>query len=172
MKTQIVVQGVGGQGVVLVSRLLAESARIAGTPVFTYEIHGMSQRGGSVKAWVKLGPFRSPVVTGLGDILLCLYEPDLWGGLSLVRRDGLVLLNAAELPEGKLDAIRRGGFRFVLFDGDGEAKKRGVGRSSNLVMAREMIRHSDCVPVSAARSALEALIRDPISRAANMALFD
>ncbi|MDH3344895.1 MAG: 2-oxoacid:acceptor oxidoreductase family protein, partial [Desulfobacteraceae bacterium] len=48
MRQQIVISGVGGQGVLFVTRLLAEAAIMKGFSVFTSETHGMAQRGGTV----------------------------------------------------------------------------------------------------------------------------
>ena len=54
-KTKILVAGVGGQGVVFLTNLLVKSALFANIPVATSEIHGLSQRGGSVTAGITLG---------------------------------------------------------------------------------------------------------------------
>ncbi|MCX5883025.1 MAG: 2-oxoacid:acceptor oxidoreductase family protein, partial [Deltaproteobacteria bacterium] len=48
IKQQIIISGVGGQGVLFVTRLLAEAAMMKGYPVLTSETHGMAQRGGTV----------------------------------------------------------------------------------------------------------------------------
>jgi len=48
VKQQVIISGVGGQGVLFVTRLLAEAAINKGLPVFTSETHGMAQRGGTV----------------------------------------------------------------------------------------------------------------------------
>jgi indolepyruvate ferredoxin oxidoreductase beta subunit len=62
MKQQIVISGVGGQGVLFVTRLLAEAAILKGLPVFTSETHGMAQRGGTVLSHLKVGSFSSPLI--------------------------------------------------------------------------------------------------------------
>jgi indolepyruvate ferredoxin oxidoreductase beta subunit len=59
---QIVISGVGGQGVLFVTRLLAEAAIIKGISVFTSETHGMAQRGGTVLSHLKVGNFSSPLI--------------------------------------------------------------------------------------------------------------
>ena len=53
IRQQIVISGVGGQGVLFVTRLLAEAAILKGFSVFTSETHGMAQRGGTVSADLK-----------------------------------------------------------------------------------------------------------------------
>ena len=70
---QIVISGVGGQGVLFVTRLLAEAAILKGLRVFTSETHGMAQRGGTVLSHLKVGPFSSPLIrSGNADGLLAL----------------------------------------------------------------------------------------------------
>lgn len=72
----IVIAGVGGQGVLLASKVLAESALACGMDVKQNEVHGMAQRGGSVISFVRIGDLvNSPVVMpGSADILLS-FEP-------------------------------------------------------------------------------------------------
>ncbi len=62
MRQQIVISGVGGQGVLFVTRLLAEAAIMKGMSVFTSETHGMAQRGGTVLSHLKIGNFSSPLI--------------------------------------------------------------------------------------------------------------
>jgi len=70
---QIVISGVGGQGVLFVTRLLAEAAILKGLRVFTSETHGMAQRGGTVLSHLKVGAFSSPLIrAGNADGLLAL----------------------------------------------------------------------------------------------------
>ena len=61
-RQQIVISGVGGQGVLFVTGLLAEAAILKGLRVFTSETHGMAQRGGTVLSHLKVGSFSSPLI--------------------------------------------------------------------------------------------------------------
>jgi indolepyruvate ferredoxin oxidoreductase beta subunit len=72
----IVIAGVGGQGVLLASKVLAESALASGMDVKQNEVHGMAQRGGSVISFVRIGDqVHSPVVMpGTADLLIS-FEP-------------------------------------------------------------------------------------------------
>lgn len=72
----IVIAGVGGQGVLMASRVLSESALASGMDVKQNEVHGMAQRGGSVISFVRIGEqVNSPVVTpGTADLLIS-FEP-------------------------------------------------------------------------------------------------
>ena len=78
MKQQIIVSGLGGQGALTVTRLLAEAAAALGLEVITSETHGMAQRGGTVISMVKVGPFRGPLIpAGAADVGLFLHEKNL-----------------------------------------------------------------------------------------------
>lgn len=72
----IVIAGVGGQGVLLASKVLAESALASGMDVKQNEVHGMAQRGGSVISFVRIGKevFSPVVIPGTADILIS-FEP-------------------------------------------------------------------------------------------------
>ena len=62
MKQQIIVSGLGGQGALTLTRLLAEAAAAMGLSVITSETHGMAQRGGTVISMIKVGPFQGPLI--------------------------------------------------------------------------------------------------------------
>jgi indolepyruvate ferredoxin oxidoreductase beta subunit len=59
---QLIISGRGGQGVLTITRLLAETAAALALEVITAETHGMAQRGGSVISMVKVGPFMGPLI--------------------------------------------------------------------------------------------------------------
>jgi len=70
-KTNIVITGVGGQGVITASDILGKAAVKAGVDVFVSEVHGMAQRGGSVNCCVRLGDVSGPLVpNGEADVIL------------------------------------------------------------------------------------------------------
>jgi indolepyruvate ferredoxin oxidoreductase beta subunit len=73
VRQQIIISGIGGQGVLFLTRLLAEAAINKGIPVFTSETHGMAQRGGTVISYFKAGNFTSPLIRpGRADGILSL----------------------------------------------------------------------------------------------------
>lgn len=77
MKTDIVLSGVGGQGVLSMAAIIAEATRYEGLHVKQGEVHGMSQRGGSVRAFLRISdePVQSDhIATGTADMILSL-EP-------------------------------------------------------------------------------------------------
>ena len=70
-KVNIVITGVGGQGVITAANILGKAAVNAGVNVFVSEVHGMAQRGGSVNCTVRLGNVTGPLVaSGTADVIL------------------------------------------------------------------------------------------------------
>jgi indolepyruvate ferredoxin oxidoreductase beta subunit len=121
---QIVISGVGGQGVLFVTRLMAEAAIRKGLPVLTSETHGMAQRGGTVISHLKVGAYTSPLIrTGQADVLLAMKDE---GAPSMATTctvtDGRSS-TAPRLPTG-------GG----ELDADGLAHQIGNPRAVNLVV--------------------------------------
>ena len=96
MKQQIIVSGLGGQGAVTLTRLLAEAALALGLPVLTSETHGMAQRGGTVISMIKVGPFRGPLIPpGAADLGLILYDKNLPVHRHYLKPDGIRVVNSA-----------------------------------------------------------------------------
>jgi len=93
---QLVISGVGGQGILFVTRLLADVAISQGLSVLTSETHGMAQRGGIVISHLKIGPFSSPLVRpGQADGLLSLRGETVPLHRHFLRPDGWVVANSA-----------------------------------------------------------------------------
>jgi indolepyruvate ferredoxin oxidoreductase beta subunit len=102
--TNVVLAGLGGQGVIKASDILADAALRAGLDVKKSEIHGMSQRGGSVTSDVRFGTkVRSPMVPrGEADFLVVLAASEVEVARPLLRPGGVILspdlIPDAELP--------------------------------------------------------------------------
>jgi len=94
---QIVISGVGGQGVLFVTRLMAEAAIRKGLPVLTSETHGMAQRGGTVISHLKVGDFASPLIrTGHADLLLAMKAEGAIQHGHYLHRDGRAVVNGTD----------------------------------------------------------------------------
>jgi indolepyruvate ferredoxin oxidoreductase beta subunit len=94
MKKQIIVSGLGGQGAVTLTRLLAEAAIAMGLPVITSETHGMAQRGGTVISMVKVGNFHGPLIpAGAADLGLILQEKNVAVHGHYVKPGGTLVVN-------------------------------------------------------------------------------
>jgi indolepyruvate ferredoxin oxidoreductase beta subunit len=105
MKQQIVVSGIGGQGVLFVTRILAEAAVEMGLEVLTSETHGMAMRGGTVISHVKVGPFTSPLIpSGQADIGLFLHAGNMEVHRPFMKPEGLLYVNSAQPGGGAIDA--------------------------------------------------------------------
>jgi indolepyruvate ferredoxin oxidoreductase beta subunit len=146
--TNILLVGVGGQGILLASEILAEAFMIAGFDVKKSEIHGMSQRGGSVVSHVRFGKkVYSPVVPeGEGDILFgfelletCRYLHLLRPGARVVANDfriqpPSVLLGQVRYPDNLQEKIATRFPDFQLVDGLKIATETGNPRVANTVL--------------------------------------
>lgn len=96
MNKNIIVCGVGGQGIVLASRLLAAAAMAKGAPVLTTETIGMAQRGGSVFSHVRIGEGAySPLVPkGEADLIIGFEPSEAVRNLPYLKKDGAVVVSA------------------------------------------------------------------------------
>jgi len=98
---RIVIAGVGGQGTLLASRLLAQSAIEAELSVKIGETYGMAQRGGPVMSHVQIGGNVSgpQICPGEADVLLGLEEGEaVRRGVTYLKEGGLALVNSRRLP--------------------------------------------------------------------------
>jgi indolepyruvate ferredoxin oxidoreductase beta subunit len=146
--TNILLVGVGGQGILLASEILSEAAMLAGFDVKKSEIHGMSQRGGSVVSHVRYGKeVFSPIVPeGEGDILFGFELMETCRSLPLLRQGGAVVANDLQIsppsvlmgqeayPEGLAERIRLQFHDFLLVDGQKLATDAGNQRAANTVL--------------------------------------
>jgi indolepyruvate ferredoxin oxidoreductase beta subunit len=101
--TNVILAGLGGQGVIKASDILCDAAVRAGYDVKKAEVHGMSQRGGSVTSDVRFGPkVLSPMVPrGEADFLLVLAPSEVEVTRPLLKPGG-VLIAPSLVPEGEL----------------------------------------------------------------------
>ncbi len=102
--TNIVVAGLGGQGVLKASDILAEVAFLSGLDVKKSEIHGMSQRGGSVSSDVRFGPrvFSPMVPEGEADYLLVTQEDQVAINVGLLAKKNGILIRPSQVETGQL----------------------------------------------------------------------
>ena len=100
MKFDILIAGVGGQGVVLASRMLALAALKAGFHVSTAETIGMAQREGSVSSHIRIGNETSGSLIPIGqaDLLLGFEPAETVRNLPYLRKGGRILVNTHDIP--------------------------------------------------------------------------
>lgn len=108
MKQQIIVSGIGGQGVLFLTRVIAQVAVDREIPVLTSETHGMAQRGGTVLSTIKVGDFAGPLIrSGQADLGLLLWEANLTVHDSLLKEEGIWVVNSATTGKGiRIDAAQ------------------------------------------------------------------
>ena len=99
--TNVVLAGLGGQGVLTAADILAEAAFLAGLDVKQSEIHGMSQRGGSVISEVRFGRkvFSPMVPSGQADFLVVLEASQMDINRPVLRKNGLLIMPAHIAPK-------------------------------------------------------------------------
>lgn len=94
MKLDILLVGVGGQGILTTSNILARAALKAGVNVVTAETHGMAQRGGSVEVHVRLGDVYAPLIpVGGADYAISLEPVEILRYTQYLNEDTTVILN-------------------------------------------------------------------------------
>ena len=100
MTKSILLVGVGGQGTILASKILTLGLMEAGYDVKMSEIHGMSQRGGSVSSQVRYGEkVYSPVIEkGAADIVVAFEKMEALRALDYLKEDGVLVVNDVEIP--------------------------------------------------------------------------
>ncbi len=147
--SRLVIAGVGGQGVLSAARWLGDAAVLAGQNVRIGQLHGMSQRGGSVQATVLFGPGESSFIRrGSAEMLLALEPLELArsadklapGARALVSSGQVVPFTLAQQGAAYPDAseifasVRARGIELLVIDGPDLAARAAAPRSLNVVM--------------------------------------
>lgn len=125
---QIIISGLGGQGVLFITKLLAGAAMARNFQVMTSETHGMAQRGGNVISYLKIGDFSGPLIRpGKADALIALKEESFFHHNYFLKAGGFGVVNSPSDP---------GAHAFSVFSGDALklAEEGGSPQSVNVVM--------------------------------------
>ena len=138
----IMIVGVGGQGSLLASRIIGNVLLSQGFDVKVSEVHGMSQRGGSVVTYVKYGDkVYSPVIEkGEADIIVSfeLLEAARW--ISYLKKGGHLITSTQTLdpmpviPENIIEKIKNLGIDIIAADALALAEEAGNAKASNVVL--------------------------------------
>lgn len=146
--TSIMIVGVGGQGTLLASRILGHALLSQGYDVKVSEVHGMSQRGGSVVTYVKYGSqVFSPVVEkGEADVILAFERLEAARALPYLKKSGQLIVNdqrtdpmpvitgVAEYPSDILEKMKAAGANVLAVDGLSLAEQAGSAKAVNVVL--------------------------------------
>ena len=144
----IMIVGVGGQGTLLSSRLLGSVLTAEGHDVKVSEVHGMSQRGGSVVTYVKYGEeVCSPIIEkGEADYILSFEQLEAARWLPFLKKGGKLIVNTqkidpmpvvigtAEYPDGVIEAIAATGTDVTSIDALPLAVEAGSSKAVNVVL--------------------------------------
>lgn len=144
----IMIVGVGGQGSLLASRLLGNVLLAQGYDVKVSEVHGMSQRGGSVVTYVKYGDeVFSPVIEkGEADVIISFEQLEAARWLPYLKKGGKlitstqkldpmpVITGAADYPDEIVEKIKAAGVEVTAIDALGLAEQAGSAKASNVVL--------------------------------------
>lgn len=151
LEASIVLAGVGGQGTLIAGKLLGILALKLGLDVKVSEVHGMSQRGGSVITYVKIGPeVHSPIIEdGCADYVLSFEEVESVRWANLLKKDGVMIVNSQQIkslpvlmgqmeyPDGivaSLKAAATEGTTIAEIDALDLALQTGSSKAVNIVM--------------------------------------
>ncbi|MBE6696660.1 MAG: indolepyruvate oxidoreductase subunit beta [Ruminococcaceae bacterium] len=152
----IMIVGVGGQGTLLASRILGNTVLSEGFDVKVSEVHGMSQRGGSVVTYVKFGDaIYSPIIDkGEADIILAFEQLEAYRALPWLKEGGKiitadqkinpmpVIIGAAKYPENIIDKMKAVA-DVISLDALSLAKEAGSAKAVNVVLIGLMAKNTE-----------------------------
>lgn len=163
--------GVGGQGTLLATTVLAEAAICAGHNAVASEVHGMAQRGGVVESTVMIGDIKSPIISdGEADVLLGFEPVETYRAMRKCSADSVVVSNTVPIipysvaigkgrypnVEKLFDFIRSSVKQLVILDAQALAEQAGAMLSANIAMLGALARIG-VLPIP--REAFEETIR-------------
>ncbi len=155
--TNVLLAGVGGQGVVLAAEILALAAANAGFDVLQGEVHGVAQRGGIVHSHVRYGPVvHSPLAqAGEVDALVGCEKLEALRFAHFVKPGGVIIVNEEEIPPSRFPNdnrpypsnaagfLRAKGFQVVAVPATERATALGEHRAANVVLLGVLSRFLD-----------------------------
>jgi len=144
----VIFAGVGGQGVILASKILMEAAMAAGYDVKESEVHGMAQRGGRVDCHVRYGEkVYSPLIEkGTADFVVCLELLETMRKLEYLKSDGMIIVNREKIdpapvaaglekyPSDIEDWLKTNVKKHLVLDTKEALKEAGSAKALNIVM--------------------------------------
>jgi indolepyruvate ferredoxin oxidoreductase beta subunit len=146
----ILLVGVGGQGILTMGRILASSAIRRGVKALTSEIHGMAQRGGSVIVHVRMGDVESPLIgTGMADVMVGLEMMEVLRHIKYANRESIIIVNdrvirpstAKTIPTKNqiIAELERLKLKYVIVGALNLALKAGSEMAENMVLLGSLI---------------------------------
>ena len=171
MTKNVMIVGVGGQGSLLASKLLGRLLVDEGYDVKVSEVHGMSQRGGSVVTYVRFGDkVYSPVIEdGEADFIVSFEKIEAARYAEKLKKDGVIIVNtqqidpmpviigAAAYPDAVIDEMKAKGAQVDDLDALALAQQAGSAKACNIVLMGRLSHYFD-LPEEAWQKSLEAMV--------------
>ncbi len=171
MTKNVMIVGVGGQGSLLASKLLGHLLLNEGYDVKVSEVHGMSQRGGSVVTYVKFGEkVYSPIIDkGEADFIVSFEKLEAARYIEYLKTDGTIVANTQEIdpmpvitgaaayPENLIEKMRALGITVDALDCLSLAEQAGSAKAANLVLMGRLSRYFD-IPLEKWQEAIKACV--------------
>ena len=171
MTKNIMIVGVGGQGSLLASKLLGHLLLTEGYDVKVSEVHGMSQRGGSVVTYVRFGEkVYSPVIDkGQADFIVSFEKLEAARYVEYLKESGRIVVNtqeidpmpvitgAAQYPENLVEKMENLGISVDALDCLSLAEQAGSSKAVNIVLMGRLSKYFD-IPVEKWQKAIEECV--------------
>ncbi len=157
MTKSILLVGVGGQGTITAAKLLTTGLMEAGYDVKMSEIHGMSQRGGSVSSHVRYdraGKVNSPVIGPRGaDIMVSFEQMEALRWVDSIKPEGAIVTSTERIaglpvltgrmvyPEGILDELKKAAKTVLSIDAPSEAAGLGNSKVTNVILLGTIVKY-------------------------------
>lgn len=169
MVKNIMIVGVGGQGSLLASKLLGHLLLTEGYDVKVSEVHGMSQRGGSVVTYVRFGDkVYSPIIDkGQADVIMSFEKLEAARYLEYLKPDGRIITNtqqidpmpviigAAQYPDNLIEKLEEKGAKVDAMDCLSLANEAGSSKAVNIVLMGRLSKYFEDIPVEKWQKAIE-----------------
>ena len=157
MEKSLLLVGVGGQGTILVSKIISEGLLNSGYDVKMSEIHGMAQRGGSVTTQIKFGEkvYTSSIGQGEADVLVAFEKVEAARYIEQLKKDGVLVVNNEEIyplpvlagleeyPFSVMEELKGRVENIKVIDASRIAEELGEPRSQNIVMLGALVKALD-----------------------------
>ncbi len=171
MTKNIMIVGVGGQGSLLASKLLGHLLLSEGYDVKVSEVHGMSQRGGSVVTYVRFGEkVYSPVIDkGQADVIVSFEKLEAARYVEYLKEDGRIVVNTQEIdpmpvitgaapyPDQLIEKMRALQIRVDAMDALALAEEAGSAKAVNLVLMGRLSGYFD-IPLEKWQKAIDECV--------------
>ncbi len=166
---KLIVVGLGGQGVIFLTRLLSQTAMALGQPVMVSETHGMSQRGGSVISHLKISGSEAPLIRrGTADLLLALEPNEAIRALPFLRPGGIAFVSSQNGLRPEVgESLERLNIQVFSLPAGQMALDFGTAAVANVILAGFAAAHPALpLPLETLRETVEAIA--PRGKALNL----